>query len=224
MRCGNDAPDRRRTRCANCHSHGHQTGHGRCDLASGKTTAGWYAKDVKHNDQASGSVASDVMEQAKSALMGNALFLSAARPKTFVRTLISRYRPGMHYGTHVDDALMDGIRTDLSFTLFLASPDSYDGGELVIESADGETDVKLEAGSMVLYPTTSLHRVNAVTTGERLAIVGWVRSFIRSSEQRETLFDLDQVIAKLKSTNADRTLMNPVMKVRNTLVRMWAED
>jgi PKHD-type hydroxylase len=193
-------------------------------FASGKATAGWYAKDVKHNDQASGPIANDVMEQAKSALMKNALFLSAGRPKTFVRTLVSRYRPGMHYGTHVDDALMDGIRTDLSFTLFLASPDSYEGGELVIESPDGETDVKLEAGCLVLYPTTSLHRVNPVTKGERLAIVGWVRSFIRSSEQRETLFDLDQVMATLKSTNADRTLMNPVIKVRNTLIRMWAED
>ena len=193
-------------------------------FASGKTTAGWYAKDVKHNDQASGVVAIAVMEHVKSTLMANALFLSAARPKAFVKTLVSRYRPGMHYGTHVDDALMGGIRTDLSFTLFLADPNTYEGGELVIESPDGETDVKLEAGSLVLYPTTSLHRVNEVTTGERLAIVGWVRSFIRSAEQRETLFDLDQVVARLKATDSDRALMNPVMKIRNTLTRMWAED
>jgi PKHD-type hydroxylase len=194
------------------------------NFASGKTTAGWYAKGVKHNDQATGPLATDVMEKVKSALMSNALFLSAARPKAFVRTLISRYTPGMHYGTHVDDALMGGIRTDLSFTLFLADPSTYAGGELVIETSDGETDVKLDAGSLVLYPTTSLHRVNEVTSGERLAVVGWVRSFIRSGEQRETLFDLDQVITSLKATNADRALMNPVMKVRNTLVRMWAED
>lgn len=193
-------------------------------FASGKATAGWYAKDVKHNDQASGVVATAVMEQVKSTLIANALFLSAARPKTFVKTLVSRYRPGMHYGTHVDDALMGGIRTDLSFTLFLTDPNTYQGGELVIESPDGETDIKLEAGSLVLYPTTSLHRVNEVTTGERLAIVGWVRSFIRSAEQRETLFDLDQVVAQLKATDADRALMNPVMKIRNTLTRLWAED
>ena len=193
-------------------------------FTSGKTTAGWYAKDVKHNDQASGPVATAVMEQVKSALLANALFLSAARPKTFVKTLVSRYRPGMQYGTHVDDALMGGIRTDLSFTLFLASPETYQGGELVIESPDGETDIKLEAGSLVLYPTTSLHRVNAVTEGERLAVVGWVRSYIRSSEQRETLFDLDQVVAHLKAAEADRAVMNPVMKIRNTLTRMWAED
>jgi PKHD-type hydroxylase len=193
-------------------------------FASGKDTAGWYAKDVKHNDQASGPVATAVIEQIKSTLLANALFLSAARPKTFVKTLVSRYRPGMHYGTHVDDALMGGIRTDLSFTLFLADPATYQGGELVIESPDGETDVKLEAGSLVLYPTTSLHRVNAVTEGERLAVVGWVRSFIRSSEQRETLFDLDQVVAHLKAAEANRAVMNPIMKVRNSLTRMWAED
>ncbi len=190
----------------------------------GKTTAGWYAKDVKYNDQASGPVATQVMEQVKSTLMANALFLSAARPKTFVKTLVSRYRPGMHYGTHIDDALMGGIRTDLSFTLFLSDPNTYQGGELVIEAPDGETDLKLEAGGVVLYPTTSLHRVNEVTTGERLVIVGWVRSFIRSAEQREALFDLDQVVANLKAAEADRALMNPVMKVRNTLTRMWAED
>jgi PKHD-type hydroxylase len=191
---------------------------------AGRSTAGWYAKDVKNNDQAAGPAALQVMEQVKSALMTNAVFVSAARPKSFVKTLVSRYRPGMHYGTHVDDALMGGIRTDLSFTLFLAETGSYDGGELIIESPDGETDVKLEAGSVVLYPTTSLHRVNEVTRGERLAVVGWVRSFIRSSEQRETLFDLDQVVANLKAAEADRALMNPVMKVRNTLTRMWAED
>jgi PKHD-type hydroxylase len=193
-------------------------------FASGKTTAGWYAKDVKHNDQATGPAAMEVMDQIKNALMANAVFVSAARPKSFVKILISRYRAGMHYGTHVDDALMGGIRTDLSFTLFLADPGNYDGGELIIESPDGETDVKLPLGSVVVYPTTSLHRVNEVTRGERLAVVGWVRSFIRSAEQRETLFDLDQVVANLKAANADRHLMNTTMKVRNTLTRMWAED
>jgi PKHD-type hydroxylase len=130
----------------------------------------------------------------------------------------------MHYGTHVDDALMGGIRTDMSFTLFLAEPGSYDGGELIIESPDGETEIKLEPGALFLYPTTSLHRVNEVTRGERLAVVGWVRSFIRSSEQRETLFDIDQVVAQLKAVGAERSIMNPVMKIRNTLTRMWAED
>ena len=95
---------------------------------------------------------------------------------------------------------------------------------MIIEAPDGETDVKLEPGSVVLYPTTSLHRVNEVTRGERFAVVGWVRSFIRSAEQRETLFDLDQVVAQLKATGAERSVMNPVLKIRSTLTRMWAED
>lgn len=193
-------------------------------FASGKATAGWYAKDVKHNDQASGPVTQAVIEEVKSALMAHAVFVSAARPKSFVKCLISRYRPGMHYGSHVDDALMAGIRTDMSFTLFLADPETYEGGELVIEAPDGETEVKLQPGSLVLYPTTSLHRVNEVTRGERLAVVGWVRSFIRSAEEREALFDLDQVVARLKAADAERAIMNPVMKLRNTLTRMWAED
>jgi PKHD-type hydroxylase len=177
-----------------------------------------------HNDQAAGPVAQTVIDEVKAALMAHAVFVSSARPKSFVKTLISRYRPGMHYGTHVDDALMGGIRTDMSFTLFMADPATYDGGELVIEAPDGETEVKLEPGSLVLYPTTSLHRVNEVTRGERLAVAGWVRSFIRNAEQREALFDLDQVVAQHKAAGADRTIMNPAMKLRNTPTRMWAED
>jgi PKHD-type hydroxylase len=193
-------------------------------FASGKATAGWYARDVKDNEQSKSPAALAAMEQAKAALMAHAVFVSAARPKSFVKTLVSRYRPGMHYGTHVDDALMAGTRTDMSFTLFLSDPRSYDGGELVVEAQDGESDVKLEAGSVVLYQTTSLHRVNEVTRGERLAIVGWVRSFIRSAEQREVLFELDQAVAMLKASGAERALMNTTMKVRNSLTRMWAED
>jgi PKHD-type hydroxylase len=193
-------------------------------FTSGKATAGWYARDIKSNDQSKGPAALAAMELIKSTLLTHGVFVSAARPKSFVKTLLSRYQPGMHYGTHVDDALMGGVRTDLSFTLFLSDPNSYEGGELVIEGHDGDTEVKLPAGSLVLYPTTSLHRVNEVIKGERLAIVGWVRSFIRSAEQRETLFDLDQVVAALKASNSDRSLMNPAMKVRNTLTRMWAED
>jgi PKHD-type hydroxylase len=190
----------------------------------GKDTAGWYARDIKNNDQSKGPAAIAAMEQVKTALLSHPVFVSAARPKTFVKTLVSRYRPGMQYGTHVDDALMGGVRTDMSFTVFLSDPHSYDGGALVVEAPDGDTEIKLDAGSLVLYPTTSLHRVEEVTRGERLAIVGWVRSYIRSAEQRETLFDLDQVVAALKSQSADRAMMNSVMKVRNTLTRMWAED
>ena len=193
-------------------------------FSSGKATAGWYVKDIKHNDQAQGAAATAAVETARQALLAHPVFKSAARPKDFVRMLVSRYQPGMAYGTHVDDALMGGKRTDMSFTLFLSDPASYDGGELVIEGHDGETAIKLPAGHMVLYQTTSLHRVNEVTRGERLAIVGWVRSFIRASEQRELLFELDQIVASLRQAGSDRVLSDKVFKVRNSLIRMWADD
>jgi PKHD-type hydroxylase len=191
---------------------------------SGKATAGWAARDVKHNEQAGGSAVQKAIEEVKVALLANAIFQSAARPKEFVKLLASRYQAGMSYGTHVDDALMGGRRTDLSFTLFLSDPASYDGGELIVEAADGETDVKLPAGSLVLYQTTNLHRVAEVTRGERLAIVGWVRSFIRSPEQRDVLFEMDQVVAHLKGSHAPRENMNQALRARNMLMRMWAED
>lgn len=199
------------------------TGEG-AGFASGKATAGWYVREIKQNEQAGGEVADEVLSRVRQALMANAVFRSAARPKEFVRVLISRYRPGMAYGTHVDDALMEGKRTDMSFTLFLSDPANYDGGELVIEGNDGDSDIKLGPGSLVLYPTTSLHRVNEVTRGERLAVVGWVRSFIRSPEQRETLFDLDQAIAGLQGSGVARQVSDRIFKVRNNLTRMWAED
>ena len=193
-------------------------------FSPGKATAGWAARDVKNNEQASGPAAQAAIEQVKAALLGSALFQSTARPKTFVKLLVSRYKPGMAYGAHVDDALMAGIRTDMSFTLFLAEPESYDGGSLVIEGPDGENDFKLLPGHLVLYQTTSLHHVAEVTKGERLAIVGWVRSFIRSPEQREVLFEMDQVIVKLRAAQAPREDMNHALKVRNSLLRMWVED
>ena len=201
-----------------------QLGSEQADFASGKVTAGWYVKSLKSNEQAAGPAAQDAVAVVQDALLKNPVFMSAARPKEFVRLLVSRYRSGMAYGTHVDDVLMAGKRTDMSFTLFLSEPDTYDGGELVIEAHDGDTVVKPTAGSMVLYQTTNLHRVNEVIRGERLAVVGWVRSFIRNAEQRETLFDLDQVVAASTTLGLDRTISDRIFKVRNTLTRMWAED
>ena len=193
-------------------------------FTAGKATAGWLAKDVKNNEQSTGPAAQAAMETVKTALLAHPVFKSAARPKSFVKLLVSRYKQGMHYGRHVDDALMGGVRTDMSFTLFLSEPDSYDGGELRIEAIDGDTDVKLPAGGVVLYPTTDLHQVLEVTRGERLAIVGWVRSFIRNTEQRQTLFELDHIVSQLRSRPEDRALLDQVFKVRNSLTRMWAED
>jgi PKHD-type hydroxylase len=190
----------------------------------GDATAGWHAKAVKNNEQASGIVANAVREMVEAALLAHPVFKAAALPKLIIRTLVSRYKPGMAYGTHVDDPVMGGIRTDLSFTLFLSDPATYDGGALVIEASDGSNEVKLPAGSLVLYPTTTLHRVQEVTRGERLAVVGWVRSFIRNAEDREILFDLENTIATLRATNADRALLDQLFKIRANLMRKWVED
>ncbi len=190
----------------------------------GAKTAGWHAKQVKRNEQATGDAARQLTERAARLLLAHPVFKAAAYPKRFVKILVSRYRPGMSYGTHVDDALMSGIRTDLSFTLFLSEPQDCDGGALVVEGMDGDNEVKLAAGSLVLYPTTTLHRVSEVTRGERLAIVGWVRSFIRGHDDREVLFDLENVIATLRQQSTARETMNRLLKVKANLLRKWADD
>src|SRR6185369_1406553 len=150
-------------------------------------------RPVKNNRQAEGSDRSleTIRKLIAERILGNEVFRLAVRPKALSPLLFSRYESGMQYGSHVDDALMQGMRTDVSFTLFLSEPESYDGGELVIESASGEDAVKLAAGSMVAYPSTALHHVAPVTRGMRLAAVGWARSYIRDGAKRELLFDLD---------------------------------
>jgi PKHD-type hydroxylase len=194
------------------------------EFRSGAATAGWHARAVKKNEQAAGPAAQKVIAAVKDALLANQVFAAAARPKQLVGLLVSRYGPGMEYGLHVDDAVMAGVRTDLSFTTFLSAPEEYDGGELVIDGNDGDSAIKLASGSAVLYPTTSLHRVAPVTRGERLVVVGWVRSFIRRADQREILFDLDQAVAALREAQASRSILDRVLKARANLMRMWAED
>ncbi len=191
---------------------------------SGKATAGWAAREVKHNDQSSGQAAKAAIAHVREALMDNSVFLAAVRPKEVFGLLVSRYREGMSYGTHADNPLMNGKRTDLSFTVFLNAPEDYEGGELVIDSNDGDHSIKLPAGSVVVYPSTSLHRVTEVTRGQRLVVVGWVRSFIRNAEQREILFDLEQVVTGLRAANAERAILDRIFKTRNNLIRLWAED
>ena len=191
---------------------------------AGAATAGWHAREVKKNEQASGPVAAKAIAVVGEALNAHAVFKAVARPKALVGLLVSRYGPGMEYGAHVDNAMMNGIRTDLSFTVFLAPPEAYEGGELVIEGNDGEQAVKLAAGSAVLYPSTSLHRVSKVTSGERLVVVGWVRSLVRRGDQREILFDIDQTIASLREAGGERAIMDRLMKTKANLLRMWMED
>lgn len=202
----------------------------------GARTAGRRARRVKNNRQLDPRVAAPVVRKVEAALLSHPVFQAAAWPKRLVGTLVSRYEPGMAYGTHVDDALMQGIRTDLSFTLFLSDPAVYVGGELVLETASGEEVVRGDRGAVVLYPSGALHRVNEVTSGIRLAVVGWVRSFIRDPRQREILFDLANVIASLEGEPgaaggtpaagpAVRQMqLDSLTKMRANLLRMWAED
>jgi len=192
----------------------------------GRKTAGWAARLVKNNEQAEPSEQLDsVRKLILEALSSNELFALAARPKELTPIMISRYAVGgQQYGTHVDDALMRDMRSDLSFTLFLADPNSYDGGELVIEQSAGEQSFKLEAGAMILYPATTLHRVEPVTRGSRVVAFGWVRSFVRSAERREILFDLERARRLLFDQEGKTPIFDLLSKSNANLLRMWAED
>lgn len=192
----------------------------------GRATAGYAAREVKDNRQA------DPLDRKAAALralvaekmLSNELFRLAARPKQLSPILFSCYEPGRKYGSHVDDAIMGGMRADVSFTLFLSDPGSYDGGELVIETPAGDEAIKLEAGSMIVYPATSLHRVAEITRGERLAAVGWARSFIRDEAKRELLFDLDTARSRLFARKGKSEDYDLLSKSSANLLRMWAED
>lgn len=201
---------------------------GEVSWRSGKRTAGAAARGVKENLQADGS---DSRVQALEAfvldaLRRHALFEIAARPARTTRLLFSRYEPGMTYGAHTDDALMgagdDKLRTDLAFTIFLTEREMYEGGALVIESALGEQEIKLDAGDAILYPAGSIHRVAPVTQGARLAAVGWVQSYVADAAQRETLFDLSIARTHLAQAGADREELLRLDKSISNLLRMWA--
>ena len=190
----------------------------------GAKSAGRLARQVKRNAQAAPGPARDaVLAQVEAALLNHPVFASAARPKGIARMLISRYGVGQAYGAHVDDALMQGARTDLSFTLALTPPDAYEGGALVIEDRVESRGFRLRAGELILYPSDTLHEVQPVTSGERMAIVGWVTSWIRSPAQRDVLFDLDAAIAAEEASTSDRAQLSRLARTRSNLLRMWAE-
>ena len=189
-------------------------------FGDGAATAGRFAREVKANDQAAPSPGLDaITAKVGAALTGHPVFASAVRPKAMTRLILSRYRQGQTYGTHVDDALMQGLRTDVSFTLFLSDPDTYDGGALIVQDTLEERAIKLPAGHVVVYPSTTLHRVEPVETGTRLAVVGWAQSWVRQADRREVLFDLDRCIAPLEKSEMRDTLL----KTRSNLLRMWAD-
>ena len=164
-----------------------------------------------------------ILKLVEQRLLANDLFVQSTYPQQFVRMLLSRYQPGMSYGTHIDEALINNQRTDISFTLFLSDPNQYKGGELVLEDSSGERSWKLDAGDLLLYPSTFLHRVNEVTEGERLVIVGWVTSRVREPNQREILFDMEQSLRQEFNQNGKTAQYDRLSRVRNNLLRQWLD-
>lgn len=163
----------------------------------GAETAGATAKAVKRNLQAdlSSRTGAALRDTLQTAIESNAVVRLAALPNRFTKLIVSKTTVGGGYGLHVDNAFMgaDRLRTDLSFTLFLSDPNEYDGGELMIEQAGYSQSLKLPAGDLVLYPSTSLHEVRPVTRGERLVAVGWIESCVADTANREILFDLENL-------------------------------
>ena len=200
---------------------------GEAAFKDGKLTAGYRAKRVKNNLQLDKDApgAQEVKNLVLAGLKRNKAFQIAALPRTIRPPLISRYQEGMNYGRHVDDALMPGepkVRSDLSITVFLSSPEDYDGGELVMDSPFGRQEVKLPAGAAVVYPSSTLHRVAPVTRGERLAAVTWARSYVRDAAQRELLHDLHAVQKKMAAAMPDEPETDLAFKTYSNLLRMWS--
>ncbi len=202
------------------------------DWADGKITAGTQSEQVKNNRQlpedaqASHAARAIVLD----ALGRSALFITGALPRKTYPPLFNRYDGASNaFGNHIDNSVRTSpitgawVRTDLSATLFLSEPAEYDGGELVIEDTFGSQSVKLAAGDLILYPASSVHRVEPVTRGCRLASFFWVESMVRDDAQRRLLFDLDMSILTLRGTDGDTP---PVVKLTgcyHNLLRMWAD-
>lgn len=198
------------------------------EFEDGKTTAGFRAKRVKENLQltAAAPVKKEINELVQGALKRNTLFQRVAIPRTIRQPLISRYTPGMAYGPHVDDALMGNphrVRTDLAVTVFLSDQDAYEGGELMVGSSMGHIAVKLPRGDGVVYPASTIHSVNPVTSGERLAAVTWVQSHVRDPMQRELLAELHFLKNSLNEANPSDEKTELAFKLYSNLLRMWAD-
>lgn len=197
----------------------------------GKATAGVQSAQAKHNRQLDEDdpVARQLGGLILQRLSDNPLFMSAALPKRIYPPLFNRYGAGEGFGFHIDNAIRgikgvrERVRTDLSATLFLAEPDSYDGGELVIRDTFGERQVKLPAGHLVLYPGSSVHRVEPVTRGERLAAFFWIESLVREDSQRSLLLDMDVAIQRLTAQQADAGSLLELTGVYHNLLRRWGD-
>lgn len=197
------------------------------DWGPGAATAGWHAREVKNNTQAlAGPVLDRLRATITAALEKNDVVRSMALPRRIFPPLVSKSGAGEGYGTHVDDAVIGGtlgLRSDLSVTVFLSDPGGYDGGELVVESLAGADAAKASAGDAVLYPSTTLHRVEPVTRGERLVAVTWIESQVRDAGRREILFDLDRARRTIFEREGKSATFDLVTKSYSNLLRRWTE-
>jgi PKHD-type hydroxylase len=197
----------------------------------GRATAGYQSAQVKQNLQLdqNAPVARQAGELLVRTLERNTLFVSATLPRHLYPPLFNRYEPGMGFGAHVDNAMRQipgthhRLRMDISATLFLSAPEDYDGGELIIEDTYGPHAVKLAAGDMVIYPASSVHRVQPVTGGVRLAAFFWVQSMVRDDGARSLLFELDTSIRTLTESGADQNSLVRLTACYHNLLRRWAE-
>ncbi len=201
------------------------------DWIDGRVTAGPQSARVKHNQQLAEThpLAEELGDVILTALQRNPLFVSAALPLRVFPPLFNRYGVGQTFGSHVDNAIRQiagtghRIRTDLSATLFLSAPEEYDGGELLVEEAYGVHSVKLPAGHLVLYPSTSLHSVRPVTRGARVASFFWIQSMVREDTDRTLLYDLDTAIQRISREAPEHPSAVQLAGVYHNLLRRWAE-
>lgn len=197
----------------------------------GKITAGQQAARVKHNLQLTEEhpLARQLGETILKSLAGNALFTSAALPLKVFPPLFNRYEGGGRFGAHIDTAVRytrlppHRVRTDISATLFLSSPDEYEGGDLTVQDTYGLQRVKLPAGHMILYPASSVHEVTPVTRGARLAAFFWVQSMVRDDAKRTLLFEMDRAIQRLHAEMPEHPSVVQLTGVYHNLLRTWAE-
>lgn len=198
-------------------------------FVDGKLSAGQEAVRVKNNTelQAQDALMTPLNNLVMGKLVRHPVYQNAALPAGIAAPFYARYTEGMRYGNHVDDPVMgpanQRYRSDISITVFLNAPQDYDGGELVIVSNFGEQSVKLNAGDAVMYPSSSTHRVNEVTRGERLVAVTWCQSMVRDAAQRELLYNLSLARDALIADDATGDTTQRVSNAYTNLVRMWAE-
>ncbi len=197
------------------------------EFIDGKATASMAARDVKNNLQAAenNKVLAQVQEIVNEALATSPLFNIAALPKKIHPPIVSKYTTGKYYGWHVDSPVMGKppMRTDLAMTIFISDPSTYEGGELILQTASGNVVFKPAKGDAVLYPCQYLHCVNEIRSGERVAVVTWVQSNVASPEQRQILFDINQVHAVLHQKDMHSPEANLLLQTHSNLFRMWAD-